>query len=274
MIEKFLSHATSEIAGEVKPNRILFIRKQMGSEEEEEVPINLQIIDETDGRMSKKSETLEVKRLPPSSITQVREIIVEAINQDILSKNEKIFCITDESLGRGFEGLFFILETDEEFMKLTRKGLEEDLEEGVLDSVISIAKDLSRKGREGKPVGTAFIIGDHENVIEKSKQLVINPFDGTPLDERNISDTMIRETVKEFAQIDGVFIIDDEGFIRSAGAYLNVDTSNVSFPGMGARHHASSAITERTDAKAVCVSTDGLIRVFKDGNLIMEEEVK
>lgn len=274
MLERFLEDATSEIAHAVEPTCILFIRKVDNDPSDEEMQVSLHIIREDKEKIRKTKERMSVKRLPPSSITRIREIVIEAVNEGYIPEGDKVFCITDESLGRGFEGLFFIFEIDEEFMKLTTKGLEEDMEEGILESVLSIARELAREGREGKPVGTGFVVGDHEKVLERSKQLVLNPFDGVPIDERNVSDVKLKETVKEFAQIDGVFVLDGEGFIRSAGRYLNVDTSSVEFPGMGARHHACSAITESTDARSVCVSADGSVRVFKDGNLIVEERAR
>jgi DNA integrity scanning protein DisA with diadenylate cyclase activity len=84
----------------------------------------------------------------------------------------------------------------------------------------------------------------------------------------------MKETVKEFAQIDGIFILDEKGFIRSGGAYLNTDTSDIDLPGLGARHHACAAVTQETDAISVCISESGVVRVFRDGKLIVEEKIK
>lgn len=274
VLGRLLSNATSEIAKESQPSCVVFLRKKGSQGSEEEVPISMDVIREDGGNIKKTKKTLYVERLPPSSITQVREIMVEAVNRGLISKGKKVFCLTDESLGKGFEGLFLIFKIDEDFMELTTRDLKEDLDEAVLDSVMKVARELASEGREGRAVGTGFVIGDHEEVINRTKQLVLNPFKGTSMSKRNISDPQLKETVKEFAQIDGVFILDKKGFVRSAGAYLNIDTSNVDFPGLGARHHACAAITEKTGASSICVSESGAIRVFRDGNLVLEEKVR
>lgn len=272
MLERFLSDTASEIAKETGTTCVVFLR-EIEPGDGEEVTISLKIVRETEEDIIQKNETLEVKRLPPTSITQIREIIVEAVNQDLIYRKDKVFCITDESMGRGFEGLFLIFEIDEEFIKETREGLEEEVDQTVLGAVLKLSRDIATEGREGESVGTGFVIGEHEEILEHGRQLVLNPFSGCPLKERNISDPQINETLKEFAQIDGVFVIDEEGFVRTGGTYLNVDTSGVEFPGLGARHHSCAAITKKMDCISVCVSESGTIRLFRDGKIILEERV-
>ncbi|MEW6070874.1 MAG: diadenylate cyclase, partial [Candidatus Thermoplasmatota archaeon] len=81
----------------------------------------------------------------------------------------------------------------------------------------------------------------------------------------------IKETVKNFSMLDGAFIIEPNGTIISAGTYLDAPTENVALPkGLGARHRAAGAITSKTKAIAVVVSQSGAIRIFKDGNIILE----
>ena len=55
----------------------------------------------------------------------------------------------------------------------------------ILRSILMIAMDLGAYGREGKPIGTAFIIGDMEEVMKRSHQLVLNPFFGNHYEEFN-----------------------------------------------------------------------------------------
>ncbi|MFP4045619.1 MAG: DNA integrity scanning protein DisA nucleotide-binding domain protein [Candidatus Aenigmatarchaeota archaeon] len=273
MLERFLSDTASEIAKETETSCVVFLRKKE-SEEEEEVTISLRIVRETEDKIIRSKKTLKVKRLPPTSITQIREILVEAVNEGFLCQGDKVFCITDESLGKGFEGLFLIFEIDDEFIKETTRGLEEDVDRAVLEAVLNVSREIATEGREGKTIGTGFIIGDHEKILEHGRQLVINPFTGSPLDKRNVSDPEINETIKEFAQIDGVFVLDDKGFVRTAGTYLNIDTSEVEFPGLGARHHSCAAMTQRLDCISVCVSESGTVRLFRDGKIILEERVR
>lgn len=272
MIHRYLGAATQEIARATRANTLLFVSK-IGAGDEK-VPIKLIVVREVNDGVRRESRTLEIKRLPPTSIMQIRQIVLEAVNQNLLHSGDKVFCITDSSLGEGFDGLMFIFTINDEFMAFTTRDLEKRVESSVYDAVLNIAKELAKEGREGRKIGTAFLIGDHEGVLTKSKQLVLNPFHGHSLELRNVSDPRFKETIKEFSQIDGVFVLDNEGFVHAAGRYLNADITLVHFPGLGTRHHACAAMTKMTAAVAIVVSeSGGTVRVFKGGNLILEEKM-
>jgi len=68
------------------------------------------------------------------------------------------------------------------------------------------------------------------------------------------------------------FIISDAGKIVSAYRYLEPSAEGVDIPkGLGARHMAGGAITRDTNAIAIVLSeSDGLVRAFKGGELILE----
>jgi DNA integrity scanning protein DisA with diadenylate cyclase activity len=138
---------------------------------------------------------------------------------------------------------------------------------GVLKAVLNLAIDIGREGREGKKVGTAFIIGDTENVMGMSHQIVLNPYEGHKKKDRDVKDENNWETVKEFAQLDGMFIVDEEGYIVAAGRYLDVSGRGVELqPGLGGRHLAAAAVSKSTKAIAITVSeTSGVVSVYKDG---------
>src|SRR5208337_5091937 len=53
-----------------------------------------------------------------------------------------------------------------------------DIREDIFDAVFHICTEISIEGREGKPVGTTFLIGDTASVLEKSRQIILNPFEG------------------------------------------------------------------------------------------------
>jgi diadenylate cyclase len=135
-----------------------------------------------------------------------------------------------------------------------------------LRAVLRLALELGREGREGKKVGTAFIIGDTNEVLKRSHQLILNPYEGHTEDTRDIKNRSHWETIKEFAQIDGVFIVDEKGVIISAGRYLDVNTKSIELEGFGGRHMSALAVTRETQAIAVTVSeSGGIVRLFKDG---------
>lgn len=146
-----------------------------------------------------------------------------------------------------------------------------DIDHQVLNRVLSIALSLASEGREGKPVGTIFVLGDCEEVSRRSSQIVINPFKGYPEDERNILDPSLEETVKEFAAIDGAFLLRGDGVIMAAGTCLQTDPESSSLlSGLGTRHVAAMSITAHTKALSVVISqSTGAVRIFKGGKEIL-----
>ena len=148
------------------------------------------------------------------------------------------------------------------------------LHQKVFEELVYIAIEIANEGREGRPVGTTFVLGDSENVLKYSQQMVLNPFKGYSEKHRIIYAVDVRETVKEFAQLDGAFVIRKDGIIESAGAFLKADLIPEKLPqGWGARHYSAAAITNVTNALAITVSqSSGDVRIFKGGIPIIEIE--
>lgn len=138
----------------------------------------------------------------------------------------------------------------------------------IIKAVLNLAIEIGREGREGKVIGTAFVIGDTENVLARSHQLVLNPYEGHPREVRDIRNENNWETVKEFAQLDGMFIVDELGYLHSAGRYIDASARGVEMlPGMGGRHLAAAAITKYTKSVAITVSgSGGTITVYQGGH--------
>lgn len=138
----------------------------------------------------------------------------------------------------------------------------------VFHRVLTIALRIGQFGREGRPVGALFVIGDHEAVLERSDQMILNPFRGYAIDERNVLDDRTTETLREFAALDGAIVIRDDGTIESAGTQLRIGRTADLPAGLGARHGAAAGITAGTAAIAITVSeTDGTVRVWRAGRL-------
>ena len=137
----------------------------------------------------------------------------------------------------------------------------------ILGRVIYLAVELARQGREGKPVGTIFVVGEYEKVKPYCKQLIINPFGGLPDKNRSILDPSLSETIKEYSKIDGAFIIGNDGQIHSAGTYLSIPPDQTELPsGLGARHAAARGITLVAPVVTAVISeSTGSIRIFWDG---------
>ncbi|BBL65572.1 hypothetical protein MSMAT_1155 [Methanosarcina mazei TMA] len=146
------------------------------------------------------------------------------------------------------------------------KECEERVNPEVMNAVLKIAFDIALTGREGKKIGAAFIVGDSEEVLKRSHQIILNPYEGHEEAHRNILDRRNWESIKEFALLDGVFVIDETGIVRAAGRYLDVDGKNIDIEkGLGGRHVSAAAISRDTVAISVTVSeSGGVLRVYKD----------
>jgi hypothetical protein len=140
--------------------------------------------------------------------------------------------------------------------------------------LIDIALRLAAEGREGKPIGTVFVLGDQAQLEPYLRQLVLNPCAGHPQRERSIHSPEFFETIREFAGLDGCFIVDGRGVVRSAGTYLGAPTKKARLrPGLGARHAAALSVTAVTDAIAIAISaSSGTVTVFHEGRPILELE--
>lgn len=147
---------------------------------------------------------------------------------------------------------------------------ETDVKEEVFDAVFHICTEISIEGREGKSVGTTFLLGDADNVMAKSRQISLNAFEGQKPESRSITNQDIKENIKEFAQLDGAFVIDGNGYIEAQSRYITVDTSNVTLPkGMGTRHNSVAAMTQVTNAVGIVVSqSGGGLTIFKNGMIL------
>ncbi len=144
------------------------------------------------------------------------------------------------------------------------------IQEPIFKAVLNIAIEIGQEGREGRHIGTAFVIGDTTNVMAKSRQLILNPFEGHSREKRIITDPETQENVKEFAQLDGIFVISTDGVVEAAGRYITIDTGMVKLQkGLGTRHSSVAAITSVTRTIGIVVSqSGGVIRIFRDGKMV------
>ena len=152
------------------------------------------------------------------------------------------------------------------------KGLcseERGINSDTLEQVIILAIEIAREGREGRKIGTMFVVSDSAEVLKRSNPMILDPLVGHPASKKYIGDHNVRETVKELAQLDGAFIISDDGTVLSACRYINASSRGIKLPlGLGSRHIAAASITKQTNAVAVVASESSLVRVFDDGKII------
>lgn len=143
-----------------------------------------------------------------------------------------------------------------------------------LKTVVDLALEIGYQGREGKPVGTLFVVGDHRKAMGMSHQINFDPVKGYKRSERNLHDPRVRESLKEIAQMDGAFIIATDGTVEAACRYIDARAEDISLSkGLGARHWAAAAISKVTDAVAVAVSeSSGTVRIFQNGEVMLRIE--
>jgi PAS domain S-box-containing protein len=145
-----------------------------------------------------------------------------------------------------------------------------DIHPDVFDSILQACVEIAREGREGKPIGTTFLVGDRDAVLERSRQLILNPFQGHPPEMRIVTRKDVREMLKEYALLDGAFVVSGDGMLEAAGRYITVDASHASLPkGLGTRHSSAAAITRVTRTVGLVVSeSGGRVSVIKDGKIV------
>jgi hypothetical protein len=143
-----------------------------------------------------------------------------------------------------------------------------------LARVLDIALRLSAEGREGKPIGTIFVIGDPDELEPYLRQLVLNPCVGHPRKARSIYNPDYLETLREYAAMDGAFIVSRTGVVEAAATYLASPGRGVKLrSGLGARHAAAASITTVTESVAIVVSeSSGRITAYHEGSPILELE--
>ena len=208
--------------------------------------------------------------------SRIRHAVITAMSRKLIKKDQRIICLTGP-VTRNIIDCITVLRTGKTFREMLFFGAEssaEDASLGVIECVLDIAVEIATFGREGRPIGTIFVIGDTANVLKNSKQITFNPFKGYDDKRKNITDPDVRESIKEFAQIDGAFVIRADGTVNACGRLLLMPKGEVQIlKGYGARHNAAAYITKQTNAIAIVVSeSSGTVTVFKKGRVLFSFE--
>ena len=228
---------------------------------------NPELLEQYAGRVRDAIRLREPVSETLSFLPQVKELLLGAFFQGMLTTEDVAVIIV--SGGEAVElVMHYDVAHDIEVVHLHDE-LEDDVDLRVVERLLKLALELAREGREGHPVGTLFVLGDSDTVLRHSRPAVLNPFEGHPEKDRNILDDALWETAKEFAQVDGAFIVRGDGVVLSAGRYVDTEGQLEVQAGLGGRHLAAASITRASRAIAIVVSSSGTIRVFKDGRAIM-----
>jgi hypothetical protein len=237
--------------------------------------------------LTRKSERLPLERksndfqlrLPETALTRMSQLkigLMLAVTNEYVGLDETVLCLSGVA---GSERLDTLLianpRRDFPWFRNRKSGeIRGVVATRELARIIDIALRLAAEGREGRPIGTIFVLGEPEQLKPHIRQLVLNPCEGHAQRDRNIHSPAFFETLREFAALDGAFVIDKKGVVRSAGTYLDAPLKEADLPaGLGARHAAALAVTAVTEALATVVSSSsGTVTIFHEGKAILELE--
>ncbi|GIW99275.1 MAG: hypothetical protein KatS3mg111_2608 [Pirellulaceae bacterium] len=209
-------------------------------------------------------------------LERLQHALLEAVADGFLQANWMVVAVYS-----GFEhpklDSISCIRLDDRLRRLTTRDLqrlESSVPLKVLKSVIDLASEIGREGREGKKVGTIFVVGDTRKVLEHCKDSGFDPMRGYNRDARSLFDKRVREDLKEIAQMDGAFVVSNEGIVEKSRQIIEVAHADITLSkGLGARHWAAAAISQSTNAIGVVVSqSTGTVRLFQKGETVLRIE--
>ena len=282
-MNKILLDHACRIASEIGARALLLyadVAADLQLGEDPKVCYNVVVItkgnEEISGEVKGCGTLIQVPNVNLTRVGQVKIAITKGIAMGLFNQGDKLVCLSGIPKF-GYVDSIFVIDVGKEFEILVSGnigGMTEGIYPEVFGAVLNLAIELAAQGREGRKVGTIFDLGDHEKVMQLSRQMIINPFMGYTDEQRNILNPELKETIKEFSAIDGSFIIKDNGAIVTAGRHLNAALDGKDFPkGLGSRHIAAAGITGITGAIAIVLSeSTGSVSVFKNGKIFVSIE--
>lgn len=283
-INKMMIESAIKLAREVKAENLLVCVDVLNelSELPEDVKAFAQFIvvmpedAELPEKLANYAKKLDIPDVNLTRVGKIKIAIAKGIVSGMFKRGDKIVCLSGVPRFDYADSIFYI-DVGREFEILTSDFINdvvEAVQPEVFNAVLNIACELAAQGRENRKVGTIFVLGDDEKVLQLSRQMIMNPFSGYSEDERNILNPELEETIKEFSAIDGAFIIKSDGVVVTAGRHLSAALESKDFPaGLGSRHIAAAGITNVTKAVAMVISeSSGNVSVFKNGKLFVTIE--
>lgn len=215
---------------------------------------------------------ITVRSFSKNRLSQMRSAVLIALSRGLLSFENKVCCLSGVPNSNQFDTVV-VVDIAREFQTVFNHQadmLPKSIKPEVMERVLAIATELAVEGREGKAVGSLFIIGNTKEIKPFVKPLVLNPFYGYKDEDRNILNPFMDETVKEFSTIDGAFIISGEGTLESAGSLIYAPDYTQELPGgLGSRHAAAAAISKAADCISITVSSSTRqVTIFRRGQML------
>ncbi len=129
-------------------------------------------------KVAKKA--LQVPNVKLSRLGQVKLVVLMGLSANLVHKEDTIIYLPLNPNDGSLDGLM-VIDVAKEFDPITSPEVVEiykHVRRDVFEALLNLALELANEGREGKPVGALFVVGDHEKVLEISRQLTLNPFRG------------------------------------------------------------------------------------------------
>jgi DNA integrity scanning protein DisA with diadenylate cyclase activity len=280
--EAFLGAAVSLVAAADAEAVVLFLDKQTDWDSLKKICGDLNTVvvstsEEVLEAASSKGLATVFVEIPDATVAEMlTQALLDAVAQELIHPGATIV-----SVYRGFDqdnpDTLTVLKLSERLGRLTARDLQRLETKVPLDTlkvVVDLAVAIGREGREGKPVGTMFIVGDHRRVLEQSKPAGFDAVKGYNRKDRNLFDKSVRERIKEVAQMDGAFVVSSDGTVESTSRIIDTNPVELTMTsGLGSRHYTGAAISKNTKAIAVVVSeSSGTVRIFQNGQIVLRIE--
>ena len=242
----------------------------------EHVIVAADLEEDLEGAAARGLMPLPLNKEKSPLLERLQNALLESVADGFLKANGDVIAVYSGFEYQKIDSISHI-RLDDRLRRLTTRDLQR-LESSVplksLKTVIDLASQIGREGREGKKVGTIFVIGDTRRVLQHCKDSGFDPLRGYKREMRNLFDAKVREDIKEIAQMDGAFIVSPEGVIEKSRQIIEVSHADLTLSkGLGARHWAGAAISQITKAIGIVVSqSTGTVRLFQNGDTVLRIE--
>lgn len=232
--------------------------------------------EELEGAEAEGIGCIELEMTDFPMVERLTQALLEAVSAELIQTKSTVV-----TLYGGFEpdeiDSVSLMRLNEHFERLTihdLRKLETTVPLDILKIVVDMAIDIGRDGREGKPVGTMFVVGDQKKILAECNTAGFDMVKGYSAQERDLSDPRVREGIKEVAQLDGAFVISPKGIVEASCQTIQATAKSITLSkGLGTRHWAAAAISRSCNAIAVTVSqTNGTVRIFQNGEIVLRIE--
>ncbi|MGK0240591.1 MAG: diadenylate cyclase [Candidatus Pelagisphaera sp.] len=270
-----------DLARQLKINKLMVVaelvtdRKMVEKYREDESIIWVtEDIDSVQNYKRKGDYCVEIPHSPVGRMDQVSLALIIAVMKGSVEVDESVVCVVGVAGSKRLDNLL-IINPERDFEWFKDRGKERKSKLPISQEfvrLVDIALKFAAEGREGKSIGTVFLLGNIDELDTIARQLILNPCEGHPKKSRNIHDRDFTETLREFSALDGGFLVDRKGTVVAAGVYLDAPvTKNVKVPkGLGSRHLAAAAATAKTDSLAIVISeSSGSVTVFFEGARVL-----